>query len=246
MDPISIGGAVITVLGVLRTVYDYAEKVKHYSEDMQKLLTETKGLEAQLEELNARLKDANEQDPWFRGLLRLAKPRGDGSYEPDGIFAQLKTSCEELAGNLKPPEHHYQKYWAMAIWPLTKVKLKELLEEIDGTSRTIGSILQYDQFRISQANQEGIQEIRADMRTEKDEKEWKEIVQWLSPLEFRKRQHEIFDPELVTGRWLLKEEEFDYWINGRPWSLCCYGDPGAGKVCCPEENTLDHVPSDWR
>lgn len=65
------------------------------------------------------------------------------------------------------------------------------------------------------------------------EEERKAIVAWLSPLEFRKRQSEIFNQSIQTGQTLLQSPVFQAWSSGRPWILYCYGMPGAGKVCSP-------------
>ena len=63
------------------------------------------------------------------------------------------------------------------------------------------------------------------------EEERKAIIAWLSPLEFRKRQSEIFNQSIQTGQTLLQSPLFKAWMSGRPWTLYCYGMPGAGKVC---------------
>lgn len=63
------------------------------------------------------------------------------------------------------------------------------------------------------------------------EKERKAIISWLSPLEFRKRQAEIFSAKCtLTGNRLLRSPEFNAWMSGRPWDLLCQGIAGAGKV----------------
>ena len=63
------------------------------------------------------------------------------------------------------------------------------------------------------------------------EKERKAIISWLSPLEFRKRQAEIFSAKCtLTGNRLIESLEFKAWVLGRPWDLLCQGIAGAGKV----------------
>jgi len=60
-----------------------------------------------------------------------------------------------------------------------------------------------------------------------------DIVRWISHLRFRERQSallnlpqtKLLEPELLCT------EEFNLWIEGRPWILQCEGKPGAGKVC---------------
>ena len=226
MDPLSIASGVLTVLGVIKKIVVYVDGVKDYTDDNQKLITQMTGLQILLEALEDRLKDANEEDPWFKNLLKLATLKADGTYQPKakGVLARLELSCKKLAHELEP-RHGVKQAWSKAIWPVwTKAEIEEQLVEIDRLRQIIDQILNHDAYKLSQGIQKG-------MKTQEEDRERKDIIAWLSPLEFRRRQDEIFDAELVTGgKWLMKTEEFEHWSAGRPWYLCCYGNPGAGKV----------------
>jgi len=64
----------------------------------------------------------------------------------------------------------------------------------------------------------------------RDRQEEKKIEQWLSPLEFLKRQKDLINKCFPIGKLLLESEEFLNWAKGRPWHLRCYGVTGTGKV----------------
>lgn len=50
------------------------------------------------------------------------------------------------------------------------------------------------------------------------------IGNWLSPLNFKLVQDEIFyDRQDGTGQWLLESEEFQGWRDGRAETLWCHG-----------------------
>ncbi|KAL8684380.1 MAG: hypothetical protein Q9218_008316, partial [Villophora microphyllina] len=56
------------------------------------------------------------------------------------------------------------------------------------------------------------------------------IIEWLSPLQYRKRQSEILNEAIPLGQKFLESEEFKAWSIGRPWILYGYGLPGSGKT----------------
>ncbi|KAL8825600.1 MAG: hypothetical protein Q9170_007731 [Blastenia crenularia] len=62
------------------------------------------------------------------------------------------------------------------------------------------------------------------------EEERKAIINWLSPLQYRRRQSEIFDNAIPLGETFLDSAEFKAWSAGRSWWLYGYGLPGSGKT----------------
>ncbi|KAL8805252.1 MAG: hypothetical protein Q9200_005497 [Gallowayella weberi] len=62
------------------------------------------------------------------------------------------------------------------------------------------------------------------------QEERRAIVEWLSPLQYRRRQSEIFNGAIPMGQNFLGSEEFRAWSTGRPWILYGYGQPGSGKT----------------
>ncbi|KAI4243698.1 MAG: hypothetical protein L6R40_003311 [Gallowayella cf. fulva] len=67
-----------------------------------------------------------------------------------------------------------------------------------------------------------------DRSTQQEER--RAIIEWLSPLQYRKRQSDIFNAAIPMGQSFLKSEEFKAWSAGRPWILYGYGMPGSGKT----------------
>ena len=64
------------------------------------------------------------------------------------------------------------------------------------------------------------------------EQQKQEVLQWLSPLNFRLKQLDILSRRTpCTGEWLLVEKNFKSWVEGNGSScLFCSGIPGAGKT----------------
>jgi len=62
-----------------------------------------------------------------------------------------------------------------------------------------------------------------------------EIMQWLSPLDPRRRHQDVRSDRLDgVGNWLSETSEFWKWRNKEGGAdkrvLFCYGDPGVGKT----------------
>ena len=62
-----------------------------------------------------------------------------------------------------------------------------------------------------------------------------EIMQWLSPLDPRRRHQDVRIDRLDgVGNWLLETNEFREWRSSEGRAdkavLFCYGDPGVGKT----------------
>jgi len=62
-----------------------------------------------------------------------------------------------------------------------------------------------------------------------------EIMQWLSPLDPRRRHQDVRTDRLdCVGKWLLETKEFQEWRGKKGGAdksvLFCYGDPGVGKT----------------
>ena len=102
-----------------------------------------------------------------------------------------------------------------------------------------GEDVRYDIQNLSS----GVQELR-EARTldeikaiaKERELEMNKIMEWLSPLEFRRREEQIIKQcypltgKKYGGRWLLNTQMFEEWATGCRSKMLCYGQAGAGKV----------------
>jgi hypothetical protein len=64
----------------------------------------------------------------------------------------------------------------------------------------------------------------ADQERRAAEYERRVIADWLSPLNFKARQSEVFSRRQEgSGQWLLKSQEFKDWVDGTQMGLWCPG-----------------------
>ncbi|KAJ7336844.1 hypothetical protein DFH08DRAFT_749106, partial [Mycena albidolilacea] len=66
---------------------------------------------------------------------------------------------------------------------------------------------------------------------DRDMEEKVALVNWLSPINFFRRQATIFETHQPgTGTWLLTDPQFQEWESGLGRTLWCHGSAGAGKT----------------
>ena len=75
-----------------------------------------------------------------------------------------------------------------------------------------------------------IKRLEATEARKERQEERRAIIEWLSPLQYRRRQSEIYNDAVFLGQSFLESNEYKAWREGRPWILYGYGLPGAGKT----------------
>lgn len=181
----------------------------------------------------------------------------DPARKGDGALVRLKKAFGLLELELKPKRGRagFRQRWA---WKHDKKKIKDLVTQLDQLKGHIDSVLQQDHFHLSVDNNQRLQDVQQTNAAVKNNveglkstgaetvnrikrleaagalKELREerraIIEWLSPLQFLRRQSDIFNGKILLGEKLLDSDEFKAWSEGRPWILFGYGMPGSGKT----------------
>ena len=244
---LGFASALTALIGNLVTVVQYVQDYKHAIKEHQKWLEDLEGLSELLKLLHNRAQEAatHPNDPWYDAFRKAIQTGGthedgtpsvDGSLRPGGILRRLEDRTQTLLSMLQP-KTGLPKFWKRVTYALDKSDIAALFRQINDLKSQLESFNDIDLFTLSLKMQATLQnqEHRAE---EMDEQE---IIKWLSPLEFLKKQKETYDQSFPTGEWLLESVEFKAWIQGRPWTLHCYGAPGAGKVSIHEVCTASLV-----
>lgn len=176
-------------------------------------------------------------------IAKLEIPKGERIRQRI-MWPHQKVKFEEMLNEIERWQNQIdsildQDHFRLSLDTNARVQIIEAdTRDINARTQTIG----YDTKIIANDTKELKNRLLAleERGERKDrEKERKAIISWLSPLEFRKRQAEIFTAKCtLTGNRLLESPEFNAWISGRPWDLLCQGMAGAGKV--------HGSPFDWR
>lgn len=143
-----------------------------------------------------------------------------------GIINEIENLVNDLNGKLKS-RSGYGKIKQTLTWPLTETDVLKVVEKIHRMQQTI-------QFALSQINHSMTQEIYQTTQAVKDvidEAQVKEMIDWLSPLNFIAKQQLLFrEHHEGTCKWFLEDDDFREWIEHENGIMICPGIPGAGKT----------------
>ena len=158
-DPLSISVALVALLDFTEKVLTIANDIKNARKDLQKIVDGLKSLDYLIKRLEERRKGANNQDPWFKGIVELDRTSGkltsdwkyvpDPKVKPEGAFAQLKITMAEIHAKLDP--HGYKKFHLVqrVRWHWEKDSFAGMLSDIARCRSEISDILDQDHFDLS-------------------------------------------------------------------------------------------------
>ncbi|KAB8261294.1 ankyrin repeat-containing domain protein [Aspergillus pseudonomiae] len=152
--------------------------------------------------------DLTMKDPMFRDELRKSKKVLCFEKEAAGLMDRFP--CIAIRGISDYADTHKCKKWQPYAAITAAAYAKDLLALLDPDKVTEDTaaakvLEQYTQFR-------------------------REFLDWLSILDFKAEQEELFGRSVPTGKWLLESDVFRRWVEGSRWQLRCCGEAGTGKT----------------
>jgi hypothetical protein len=214
-DPLSITTGVLALLQTTAKVTSYLRDVHEADTHKTRLLLEISAVRGILQTLNDLATNATKGDPVLRNIEGLRVPLNE--------YQSLLSRLEKA---LRPPLGLTRVGKALK-WPFEKKEVLEHLATIERCKALFGLALHADHLELSRAIQEQAKELR---ETQRDQ-ELRDILAWLSPLDFAAKHDAIRSRhEQGTCQWLLDSAAFKDWENATTRLLWCPGVPGAGKT----------------
>lgn len=222
MDPLSAIGLVSSVVQIadasfkimrlLDTMKDGGKDRRRLSDEITVLWMTLRNLETQFAPLSAEQNGA-----WMKPLDSLA--------EPGGVFEQLKTALDDVWDKLTTSDSKIGKAMQTLRWPLTQSYVDRTIAHIERLKSSVAMVEGQASIALAQEMRDDV----ANVKKTVDDGHFKEVIDWLSPLNFRQKQESI-TPAPGTGSWFFTSEEFQSWHTNHDRWLWCYGIPGAGKT----------------
>jgi Cdc6-like AAA superfamily ATPase len=222
MDPISAIGLVASIVQLADAsfkIVKFLDTIKDGGKERRQLCNEITLLWMTLRNLETHFAPLSEElnGGWMKPMDDLAAK--------NGVFEQLSETLDDVWNKLTTTDSLRSKVKQTLRWPFDK----------DYVDRTVGRIERLKTSIIIVEGQASIalaQEMKDDLTVVKQSvviSEFKEIIDWLSPLNFREKQGNITSAP-GTGSWFFNSDEFQSWRTGDDRWLWCYGIPGAGKT----------------
>ncbi|KAJ7443983.1 hypothetical protein FB451DRAFT_1376537 [Mycena latifolia] len=223
-----------TVASAIQLV-DTALKAREYMKDFYNAPTEQRKLFMELDDLKPLLTEVEKHvaaSPSANVLQQMTAPLG-----------RFKTMMDKFTAKFKLPDSRLSKLSKQLSWTLwNKKEAKEYLQEFESMKSLLNTWLT---LGIWDAGEKHDQEHKKDHnailatvteqgRTQQEHDraaEEKEILNWITSLNFFQRQADVFRAwQPGTGEWLLSDAKFKNWTSGSGGVLWCRGIPGAGKT----------------
>ncbi|KAJ7443994.1 ankyrin repeat domain-containing protein [Mycena latifolia] len=216
-------GAIASAIQLVDTALKAREYVKDFYNapaEQRKLFTELDDVKSLFMELQKRVVTS----PSTNALQHMGAPLG-----------RFKMMMDKFTAKFELPDGPLSKLSKQPSWTLwNKKEAKEYLQEFESMKLLLNTWLT---LGIWDAGEKHDQEHKKDHNailaalTEHDKSaEEKEILNWITSLNFFQRQADIFRAwQPGTGEWLLSDATFKNWKSGSR-VLWCRGIPGAGKT----------------
>jgi len=214
-DPLSITTGILALLQTTAKVISYLRDVHEADNHKTRLLLEVSAIRGILQTLNDLVTNATQGDPILHNIEGLGAP-----------LAEYQSLLSHFEKTLKPPQG-LRRIGKALKWPFEKNEILEDLATAERCKTLFGLALHADHLELSRVIQQQAQELRETQRTQ----ELRDILAWLSPLDFVAK-HDVIRSrhEQGTCQWLLDSVAFKDWENATTRLLWCPGVPGAGKT----------------
>lgn len=251
-DPLTILGAIASVIQISSAVVDLIKTVKDKTSDRQKLLAEIHATTAVCRALH----DSAEIDavPWMKTFQVLCEG-GNGplnQFRANLEFVQNKLapgqreiSTHLSKGNDSKTTRRMKALILCAKWPFTKDEVRETLADIDRLKSLFNIALSNDSLRLAAIIHEKVGHIVRGVDTilsNQEIEQRRRSIARLSTIDFEATHSDISNTRVIgTGNWLLESTTFITWLQSSPNAvLWCYGIPGAGKTTM-SSLMIDHL-----
>lgn len=222
MDPVTALGLVssiaqiaqvsLQIISVLDTIREGGQERRKLCNEITLLWMTLRNLETQFAPLSV-----EQNGDWMGPMDSLANH--------GGVFDQIAEALNEVWNKLTTTESRRAKMVQTLRWPYDKGDVEKTIARIERLKQSVAIVVSQTGVALAKEMQEDTSAVKK-IATDN---QFKDIIDWLSPLNFRQKQENITGTP-GTGGWFFKEEEFELWDSGKePW-LWCYGIPGAGKT----------------
>ncbi|KAJ5385425.1 hypothetical protein N7517_003336 [Penicillium concentricum] len=219
MDPLSITASVAGLATLAYQIIGYLGTVRTGGKDRLTLCHEVTHLWMSITSLLAQLSsDAIKNDKIPDSLRPL--------FEPDGILKDIKIQLEDLENKIQSRLSRGRIAQTLA-WPFTQKDAEKMIQRIHRLKSTLQDGINQSTYAISQDIYRDGQSVKKVV----DEARLKELIDWISPLNFITKQSMISNEHHKgTCKWFLDRDDFCEWREGDNTMIYCPGIPGAGKT----------------
>ena len=220
MDPASFAFSVAALSEVAARIVEYLHDIKDGGKQRVRLTAEVSALWILLENVNAQVEElAKSPDQTSASYLRALAT-------PNGPLEQCQEILLKLEAKVRPRTSKSSLLQTLK-WTFDKDEVKHYLDTIHRSQTSINLV--YSQVVLSTLSSIGNDVTAA--RSHLDDQEARDILKWLSPIDFEAQQRQVFSDWCPgTLDWFLEHEQIEMWLTGTNPYVWVPGAPGSGKT----------------
>jgi Cdc6-like AAA superfamily ATPase len=217
MEPLSLAVSILPLIDASYSLCELISDVKDGGKERMKLLNEVTNLCCTLDTLKERFDESE------AGASTLST----NLSKVDGPIQQCHDIIASLEQKLTSSKNVAGRFVQQLKWNFDKRDVLQAVEQLHRIQATITQAVQQAMFTVV----EQIQHHQTKTLGLVEEKQSKEIRDWLSPLNFIVQQKAIYDSHCDgTGSTFIESKEFENFKKLADSVLWCRGPPGAGKT----------------
>ncbi|KAG9233081.1 ankyrin repeat-containing domain protein [Amylocarpus encephaloides] len=231
MDPLSVTASVIAILDFSNKIASFIKTALKAGKEKEKFLDTIFSTQDVIENIKQNLDELRsnpKNEPWY---VRLGGATHNGH---ESSLMKLKRTVEDMASMIVIPKKRLKRHISSFKWAMkTKKDFEALLQQADNYTKAVHVIMTSTHTSIGLAHKGMTEKMGEDDRKERDDRERRDMQDWFSQLDFKKRTRDILeqtDPSTRTGKWFLDLPEVRTWQKGDLAMLKCYGGISMGKT----------------
>ena len=220
-EPVGLAASIVTLLAVTKKVKDILSNYRKGGEDRDRLLREVNCLADTLDRLRVdddNAKNDGRYEAWLEHVRYLSKK--------GGTLDDIKDVMSEIRLRTQPKEGFRGALLQMT-WPFRKEDVDRNIQKLNGLSQNVSLRLQAASLEMTSTISGQVSQIYHTI----DQRELRQVLAWLSPLNFLEQQSNEF-PKAVLGTcdWFLSSPSYTEWKQRELGILYCSAIGGAGKT----------------
>ena len=245
MDPLTLATGLASLLSLtieLTSIcHGYVSSARKAPKSVQGFILELMGLKKVLSDLQDKVILEPAIAEAFDGRsssimenLQLQSTIASGQVAAMNLMDQCKVDLDTLLKTLKPnsSSSRTRSIINQLIWPLREKAMQKAVDALHRYRNIFDMSISIDNLGLNARTHMELKAVRKELSEWLQSETTREILDWLSPLEYCNKQRDIASKRHEgTGKWFLVSEKFAAWRSGSADSvLWCPGEPGAGKT----------------
>lgn len=235
----SAGTGIVGVIGIAIQIIQFLVQSgldwKDAPHDVRIFMAELQTLKRTLSETHTSLILNPEYTEAFQSntslLLSQLGPDAPPSTETKLLLGICEEDLTQMLKDLQKRSKGHRVGWERLKGAFLSKRTRESVIDLHRQCQTLNNLVSIDTAILGAETQKDVKDVRREQVDVREEEEYSEILNWLSPVDHATQQNDcIAQRQEGTGQWIIESEPFRHWVGQEKQTIFCPGIPGAGKT----------------